>query len=149
MQRGYRATLGPWSEGALPIRNFTGSWKANLAKSRFLSPAPKGVVVEIEHSETHVREEIIVLKHDGLEERVLFTCSTDGDEGHSTLNGHAIRGNACWVGNELVIESWMRFGDRELHFRDCWSLTENGRTLVMEHRDDALAGQLTVLERAE
>jgi hypothetical protein len=64
------------------------------------------------------------------------------------LNGQTIRGKACWVGNELVIESWMQFGDRELHFRDCRSLTENGQTLVMEHRDDALAGQATVLERA-
>jgi hypothetical protein len=129
--------------------NFTGSWKANLAKSKFLSPPPKGFVVQIQHSENRLREEIIVFKHGGLEERVVFTCSTDGDDGHSTLNGQTIRGKASWVGNELVIESWMQFGDRELHFRDCWSLTENGRTLVMEHRDDALTGQITVLERAE
>jgi len=88
-------------------------------------------------------------KHEGGEERAVLSCSTDGSDGQSTLNGQPIRGKAGWVGNELVIESWMRSGDRELCFRDCWSLTENGRTLVMEHRDDALAGQITVLERAE
>jgi hypothetical protein len=128
--------------------NFTGSWKANLAKSKFLSPPPKGVVVQIERSENRLREEIVVFKHDGREERAVFTCSLDREDGHSALNDQPIRGKACWADNELVIESWMQFGDRKLHFRDCWSLTENGRTLVMEHRDDALAGQLTVLERA-
>lgn len=86
---------------------------------------------------------------DGLEERVVFTCRTGGNDGDSTLNGRTIRGKAGWVGDELVIETWVQFGDRELYFRDCWWLTENGRTLIMEHRDDALAGQLTVLERAD
>jgi len=129
--------------------NFTGSWKANLAKSKFLSPPPKGVVVQIEHSENRLREEIVVFKHDGREERAVFTFSLDREDGHSALNGQPIRGKARWVGNELVIESWMQFGYRDLHFRDCWSLTENGRTLVMEHRDDALAGQLTVLDLKE
>ena len=147
--------MGPPERGDLirefPNRmnsNFTGSWKANLAESKFLSPPPNRLVIQIEHSENQVREEIIVSKQDGLEERVVFTCSTDREEGHSILNGKTIRGKACWVGNELVIESWMQLGDRELYFRDCWSLTEDGRTLVMEHRDDALAGQRTVLERA-
>ena len=129
--------------------NFTGTWKANLAKSRFLFPLPKGIVIQIEHSENRLREEIAAVKHDGLEERAVFTCSTEGHDGHSTLNGQTIRGKARWVGNELVIESWIEAGDRELYFRDCWSLTENGRTLVMEHRDDALSGQITVLERVE
>jgi hypothetical protein len=82
--------------------NFTGSWKANLAKSKFLSTPPTGVVVQIEHSENHLREEILVFKHDGLEERAVFTCSTDGDDGHSTLNGQTIRGKACWVGATLA-----------------------------------------------
>jgi len=127
--------------------NFTGAWKANLAKCKFLAPPPKGLVVQIEHSENRLREELIVFKHDGLEEHAVFTCSTDGAVGHSSLNGLTIRSKAGWAGHELVIESWMEIGDRELHFRDCWSLTENGRTLVMEHRDDALAGQVTVLNR--
>jgi hypothetical protein len=128
--------------------NFTGTWRANLAKSKFLSAPPSGIVIQIEHTEHHVREEVIVFKHDGLEERVVFTCSTDGHDRPATLNGQTVRGKAGWVGNELVIEAWVQAGNRELHLRDCWRLTENGRTLVMEHRDDALAGQLTVLERA-
>ena len=129
--------------------NFSGTWKADLEKSRFLSPLPNGVVIRIDHADNHLREEIIVTKNDGLEERTVFTCDTSGNEGGSTLNGKAIRGKSHWVGSELVIESWMQFGDRELYFRDCWSLRDEGQTLIMEHRHDALAGQLTVLRRIE
>jgi hypothetical protein len=35
-----------------------------------------------------------------------------------------------------------------MHFCDYWSLSPNGQTLSMEHRNDDLAGQKTVLERA-
>jgi hypothetical protein len=41
----------------------------------------------------------------------------------------------------------MSLGGRELHFRDCWSLSPNGQILTMEHRDDDLAGQIAVLQR--
>jgi hypothetical protein len=39
-------------------------------------------------------------------------------------------------------------GGREAHFRDFWSLSSDGQTLIMEHRDDDLAGQITFLEKA-
>jgi hypothetical protein len=32
-------------------------------------------------------------------------------------------------------------------FRDYWSLSDDGATLTMAHRDDDLAGQTTVLKR--
>ena len=53
-----------------------------------------------------------------------------------------------WEGAELIIESWMRAGEREMHFRDCWSRSPDAQRLTMEHRDDDLAGQLTILDRA-
>ena len=129
--------------------NFSGTWKADLEKSRFLSPLPKGIVIRIDHADNYLQEEVIITKSDGLEERVVFTCDPTGNEGRSTLNGKAIREKSHWVGSELIIESWMQFGERELYFRDCWSLRDEGQTLLMEHRDDALAGQLTVLRRIE
>jgi hypothetical protein len=62
---------------------------------------------------------------------------------------NSIRGSARWEGDELIIESWIRLGTREMHFCDCWSLSSDGRTLTMEHRNDDLAGQLTILDRVE
>jgi len=34
--------------------------------------------------------------------------------------------------------------DRELHFKNHWSLSDDGQTLTMAHRDDDLAGQIAV-----
>jgi len=128
--------------------NFTGTWNANLSKSRFLGPLPTAITVKIDHSDPELQEEILVTKVDGSEERVHFKCRTNGEQGKSLLNGSAVRGNAKWEEEELVIESWMQSGTCEMHFCDCWSLSPDGQTLSMEHRKDDLAGQLTVLDRA-
>jgi hypothetical protein len=74
-------------------------------------------------------------------------CWTNGEQDKNLLNDRAVRGHARWEGEELVIESWMHFGTREMHFCDCWSLSPDRQTLSMEHRKDDLAGQLTVLDR--
>lgn len=58
-----------------------------------------------------------------------------------------MRSCSQWTGAELLIESWMNVGGREGHFRDYWSLSLDGGTLKMEHRDNDLAGQTTLLER--
>src|SRR5260370_37239603 len=117
--------------------NFTGAWNANLSKSRFLGPLPIAITVTIEHSEPELQEEILVTKVDGSEERVVFECWTNGEQGKSLLNGSAVRRNARWEGEKLVIESWMQFGAREMHFCDCWSLCPDVHPLSMEHlRDD-------------
>lgn len=127
--------------------NFSGIWRANLAQSRFLSPAPQAISIKIEHVEPELREEVSVTKLDGSQERVTFQCSTSGEPDKSLLNGEVVRGNARWKGNELVIESWVQIGANEMHFCDYWSLSADGTILSMEHREDALAGQITVLNK--
>jgi len=129
--------------------NFSGTWNANLSKSRLLGPPLKALSVKIEHSDPELREELLVKKIDGSEEKVVFECWTNGEQDKSLLNGTTVRGRARWEGVELVIESWIRFGTREMYFCDCWSLSHDGQELSMEHRKDDLAGQLTVLERVE
>jgi hypothetical protein len=127
--------------------NFSGAWNADLAKSRFLSPVPKAITAQIDHAENHLRAAITSVKPDGAENTVVFTCRTTGEDGHTTLDGKTIRGRANWDNDELIIECWLQLGDRELYLRDCWSLIENGQILIMEHRDDSLSGQRSVLER--
>lgn len=125
--------------------NFTGAWSANLSKSRFLGPLPKAISVRIEHSGPELREEILVTKVDGSEERAVFKCSINSQQDKSMLNDREIRGGASWEGEELVIVSWVEFGATEMHFCDCWSLSQDGQTLSMEHRQGHLAGQRLVL----
>ena len=127
--------------------NFTGSWKADLSRSRFLGPAPTALTAKIEHSDPELHLDMLVTKPDGSEDRVVLQCATTGEPDKSRLNGNTIRGNARWEGPELVIESWARIGEREMHFHDCWSLSPDGQGLTMEHRKGDLAGQIVVLNR--
>ena|SRR5258706_15226822 len=127
--------------------NFTGHWLADLSKSRFLGPLPKAVSVKIEHSGPEIQEIIEITNPDGSEERVTFKGWTNGEQDKNLLNGIAVSGYARWYEEELIIESRMRFAGREMHFCDCWSLSSDGQTLFMEHRNDDLAGQLTILNR--
>jgi hypothetical protein len=129
--------------------NFAGVWNANLGKSRFLGPSPKAILMKIEQSEAELEQEIVVTKVDGSEDRVIFRCCIAGEQDRSLLNGRPVRGSARWEGDELIIESWMQFGTREMHFCDCWSLSHDKQTLIMEHRNDDLAGQITILDRVE
>jgi hypothetical protein len=128
--------------------NFAGSWKADLSRSKFLAAPPTALTAQIEHSDPELQLDMLVTKADGSEDRVVLECRTDGEEGKSLLNGRAIRGNAGWRGEELMIESWVQFGTGEMHFCDSWSLSPDGQRLTMEHRDGDLKGQIVVLERA-
>ena len=105
------------------------------------------MTITIEHSDPELRQQILVTKDDGREERVAFRCRTNGELGQCLLNGERVRGNARWQEDELVVELWVQHGTRELYLCDCWTLSPDAQTLCMEHRNDALAGQLTVLDR--
>jgi hypothetical protein len=127
--------------------NFSGTWKANFPKSRLLTPPPLAIEVKIVQSENAIQEELIATKSDGACDRIVFKCKLDENPSIAFLNEMPLRGLTRWQGDELIIESWIQRGDRELHFCDCWSLSADAQTLIMEHRNDVLAGQLTVFER--
>jgi hypothetical protein len=127
--------------------NFSGTWKANLEKSKLLGSVPREMVVKIEHADPELVEEIVTTKVDGSEDRIVFRCLTTADEVTNSVHGAQLRSRSHWTQEVLVIESWISVGGRNCHFRDHWSLSRDGQILTMEHRDDDLAGQMTVLEK--
>lgn len=127
--------------------NFSGTWKADLQRSKLLGPMPKALVAKINHSEPELIVEMFIAKPDGTEDSLLFRGLTSGEEVVNQINGVDAPSCCSWKGTELLIESRIRVGQRQSNFRDYWSLSREGRTLRMEHRDDDLAGQITVLER--
>lgn len=130
------------------MTNFSGTWNAVISKSTFITLPPAAMQATIEHRDPELREEIVATKADGSHERGSFFYRTTGESHENFLNGRPIRSVARWVGDELFFETWMELDSRETYFCDCWSLSSHKQTLVMEHRNDVLAGQRVVLVRA-
>lgn len=111
-------------------------------------PLPKQIVNKIEHREPHLDQEILVTRASGEEQRLVFRYKTTGEETTNSVGDRTAKSRVRWDGAELVIESWVETAGRELHFKDHWSLSDDGQTLTMAHRDDDLAGQIVVHEKA-
>jgi hypothetical protein len=128
--------------------DFSGTWSADLSRSTFYALRPAGLQLTIHHCDPELGKEILAKKTDGSQERGSFHHRTTGESHENLLNGRLVRSVAKWIGEELVIETWMELGSREMYFCDCWSLSSDGQTLIMEHRNDALSGERVVLARA-
>lgn len=126
--------------------NFTGIWKLNPEKSAIRGPQPKEILMNIEHRDPTVIQQILMTDANGAEQRQIFTCRI-GTEVKNSVGGVELRSGSQWDGQELVIESRMNARGREFYFKDHWSLSDDGRTITMAHRDDDLAGQISVLEK--
>ena len=132
-----------------PRPDFTGVWQAKLEKSVFLlGPPPREILTRIEHREPHIDQEVLLTQASGSEQRLVFHFATAGEETTNAVGGGLARTRTRWDGTELVIESWLEMPDRRLHLKDHWSLSADGQTLTMAHRDDDLAGQIVVNEKA-
>jgi hypothetical protein len=127
--------------------DFSGVWKGNLQKSKLPGAPPKALLARIDHKGPTLIMEMLVTKSDDTEDKLHFRVLTTGEEVENPVHGMQVQSRASWVGAELLIESRMKLGGRESVLRDYWSLSDDGRMLTMEHRDDALAGQFTLLER--
>jgi len=126
--------------------DFTGEWELNLERSLLRGPTPKRIAMEIEHREPQLVQRIRLTNAEGAEKRMTFAYET-GAETTNSVGGAPARTTARWEGQELVIESWMTTPCRAVYFKDHWSLSDDGRTLTMAHRDGDLAGQISILER--
>jgi hypothetical protein len=127
--------------------DFTGIWRANLEKSVLRGPSATQIVCRIEHREPHLQQEILFTPANGSEQRALFNYTTAGEETANQIGDRTARTRARWEGSDLAIESWLDTPARQLHFKDHWSLSCDGRTLTMAHRDDDLAGQIVVYDK--
>lgn len=126
--------------------DFTGTWRADLERSRLIGPKPQALTVTIEHRDPELTQTVETTTPTASE-RVVFLFRTDGADSTNEARGTKVLTRALWQGDELCIESTMQSGGRQFHFRDFWSISADGNTLKMEHRDDDLAGQVSILER--
>jgi len=129
--------------------DFTGKWKADLKRSRLLDPAPKDLLVTIFHSEPDLRFNMTITAADQNTRHIDFQAQTTGESATNFVLGAEWKSRLRWVDSELLIESWVNHSGRRMHFCDYWSLSSDRRILTMEHRNDDVAGQITVLDRMD
>jgi hypothetical protein len=127
--------------------DFTGKWKANLKNCRLLGPVPKELLITIFHTDPDLRFEMDITTLDQNTQHIDFQARTTGDSTTNLVLGAVWKSRSWWMGDELLIESWINQPGREMHFCDYWSLSRDRQVLTMEHRDDDLRGQITVLDR--
>ena len=123
--------------------NFSGLWQANLGRTRISGPPPSKIMVKITHGEDVLTQEVVITRQNGEQNRQVLSYSMTDPESTTELRGVPLRTRVRWNSPEMLIES--TYGGNV--FRDYWSLSDDGQILTMEHRDDAIAGQVTVLER--
>jgi hypothetical protein len=128
--------------------DFTGVWKLNPKKSVIPGRGVEQMLVKLEHHQSTLIQHILLADEGGEEQRLSLTYEI-GAETSNAINGAAARTLARWQGTELVIETRVESANREIYLEDHWSLSSEGSTLTMEHRNDALAGQVAVFERAQ
>ena len=128
--------------------DFSGLWRLNPAKSQLTGLGVSKIGMNIEHDEPRFVQEVKTASVDGSISLGRFAGNTSGQEFSNHVQALTMVSTAAWIDNDLVIESRVEGGGKtSAHFRDHWSLSDDGTELRMEHRDDDIAGQLTVLER--
>ena len=73
--------------------DFSGLWQLSPEKSTFRGPAPKNVIVKIQHREPTLVQTMLVVAADGGEQRLTFTYYTAG--GDSTIRVASGEGRRC------------------------------------------------------
>lgn len=129
--------------------DFSGVWRANLENSTLLRPKPQAMSASIQHAEPELRIEMVLTKPDGTVVRTASRFLTTGEEVTNPVYSTRMRSRCEWMERELLVESWVSLRGRDWHTRDFWSLSEDGQTLTMQHRDGDLAGQITLLQRTD
>jgi hypothetical protein len=125
--------------------NFSGLWQADLSNSHMSEPPPAKLMMKIAHGEEDLRQAILIEWSNGTHDRQVLTYSMTGAQSITELRGLPLKSKVLWNGPEMVIEA--TYGESVL--RDYWSLSKDRLTLTMAHRNDILAGQITVFERAD
>ena len=129
--------------------DFTGTWRADLAASRLRGPAPSEIAAEVIHADPELRVVMTIRTPNAAESRIAFDVCAIGGTRRNTILGAEWVSSSRWVGTELLIESEVSHAGRQMHFCDYWSISDDGRRLTMEHREDDLHGQITVFNRID
>lgn len=132
--------------------DFSGSWKANVAKSNFgAMPSPDKYTRVIEHKEPTVKIDESQSSERG-EWAGTINLKTDGTETTSEIRGNALKSVSRWDGEVLTVKSKFEFNGTPIELDDRLSLSADKKTLTLQRKLDTPNGvleQSVVFERQD
>lgn len=126
---------------AMAKTDFSGSWKIVLDKSDFgPMPTPEKVDQIVEQKDNDLKVNLTTVGQQG-EIKMELNYSTD-KETTNTFRNTPMKSTAKWDGDKLVVVSKLEVQGNEIVIQDIWSLSDEGKTLVMDRKLNTPQGDL-------
>jgi hypothetical protein len=111
--------------------NFSGEWKLNPSKSEFgPMPAPSKRTDKITHEDPKLQVTTSSTTPNG-DFSINQNFTTDGKECTNEIRGNPMKSIVEWEGDALVFKTKGSFGGNEINITDKWTLTDEGKTLII------------------
>lgn len=124
--------------------NFSGAWKANIAKSDFgQAPAPTSASSKIDHKDPSLK--LVATQVGDQGERTFeMNLSTDGGETTNQIGPLTFKSKAKWEGEALLVESKASTENGDVTINDRWVLSEDAKTLTVTRKISGPQGEMTI-----
>jgi hypothetical protein len=142
--RGLTALLATAALAAIPAAaapNLSGTWKLNVSKSDFgQMPAPDSMTRAITHEDPKLK---ILTKQSGQngEFEYELNYTTDGKECTNEMFNNPMKSTVKWDGDTLVFDTKGKFGDNDIAIQEKWTLSQDGKTLVIARHFSSSMGE--------
>ena len=115
--------------------DFSGTWKANIAKTDFgPAPPPDSLVIKIAHAEPSIKSNIVQTGGEQGDMNYDMNYTTDGQECVNHPGGNEFKSTVKWEGDDLVIDTKGSWDGNDFTAKDRWTLADGGKTMtVLRH----------------
>jgi hypothetical protein len=113
--------------------DFTGTWRANLAKSRLEIPAPESTTFRLEHREGELRLSRTHVSQ-GNSDTWGIELTIGGPEVESVSGDRKLRCRMAWDGDVLVFDVRIGSGDDEARNVVRYQMANDGRSFTADER---------------
>ncbi len=136
-----------------PRPNFSGTWKLNTAKSDFGPiPGPDSSISVIDHADPVLKINTKSTGGPQGDQTMAVNVTTDGKEAINSFSGNDVKSIATWDGNNLVINSKLKFQDQDLLIKTVLIMSGDGKTITQNvHFNSPMgeADQKLILEKQD
>jgi len=121
--------------------DFSGTWKANTAKSDFgPMPPPDSITEKIVHEDPSLKVNIAQIGGQGdMTYDMVYT--TDGKECVNHVAENEFKSTLKWEGDDLVADTKGSFDGNDFTAKDRWTLSDSGKTMTVQRHISTAMGE--------